>query len=133
LKGGAIDDESARPAFMREAWKVFAILADALIGAGLPDWACDKLAAREHDFLSSDLSDRAPQARGMRSSTPDFIGIQARRARLRREWSRFFQHIDVVLRPPAPMGPIRHDQKSVPHARSIEIDGNQRPYFDVIL
>jgi amidase len=54
-----------------------------LTGAGLPDKARDKLAATEHDFLTGDLSHRALQARGMRLSMPDLIGIQARRARLR--------------------------------------------------
>jgi len=133
-ESGAIVDESARPAFsFDEAWEVFAVLTHALIGAGLPDKVRDKLTAREHDFLTGDLSHRALQARGMRLSTPDFIGIQARRARLRREWARFFQHIDVVLCPPAPTGPIRHDQKPDPHARSIEVNGNQRPYFDLML
>jgi amidase len=39
----------------------------------------------------------------------------------------------VVLCPPAPTGPIRHDQKPDPHARSIEVNGNQRPYFDLML
>jgi hypothetical protein len=34
--------------------------------------------------LTGDLSHRALQARGMRLSTPDYIGIQARRQRLRR-------------------------------------------------
>jgi amidase len=91
------------------------------------------LAAREHDFLTGDPSHRALQARGMRLRTPDFIGIQARRQRLRQEWARFFEHIDVVLCPPAPTGPIRHDQKPDPHARSIEVNGNQRPYFDLML
>jgi len=124
---------SARPAFsFGEAWEVFAVLTHAFIGAGLPDNARDKLAAREHDFLTGDLSHRALQARGMRLSTPDFLGIQARRARLRQEWARFFEHIDVVLCPPAPTGPIRHDQKPDPHSRSIEVNGKQRPYFDLM-
>jgi amidase len=78
------------------------------------------LAAREHDFLTSDLSHRALQARGMGLSTPDFM-----RQCLRQEWARFFEHIDVVLCSPAPTGPIRHDQKPDPHARSIEVNGNQ--------
>jgi hypothetical protein len=69
---GPIVDESARPAFsFGEAWEVFAVLTHALIGAGLPDKARDKLAAREHDFLTGDPSHRAPQARGMRLRTPD--------------------------------------------------------------
>jgi amidase len=86
------------------------------------------LAAREHDFLTSDLSDCALQARGMGLSTPDFM-----RQCLRQEWARFFEHIDVVLCSPAPTGPIRHDQKPDPHARSIEVNGNQRPYFELML
>jgi hypothetical protein len=41
----------------------------------------------------------------MRLSTADFIGIQARRQRIRREWARFFEHIDVMLcQTPAPTG-----------------------------
>jgi amidase len=81
---GAVINEPARPAFsFEEAWEVFAILTHALIGASLPDKTRDKLAAREHYFLTGDLSHRALQARGMRLSTPNFIGIQTRRARLR--------------------------------------------------
>ena len=70
-EAGAIVDESARPAFsFEEAWEVFAVLTHALSGAGLPDKVRDKWAAREHDFLTSDLSHRPLQARGMRLSTP---------------------------------------------------------------
>ena len=72
----------------------------------------------------------------MRSAAPEhagFIGFRARRQRLRQEWARLFQHIDVVLCPPASTGPIRHDQQPDPHARSIEVNGKQRPYFDLIL
>jgi amidase len=91
------------------------------------------LAAREHDFLTGVFSYRALQARGMRLSAPDFIGIQAWRARLRQEWARFFDHIDVALCAPAPTGPIQHDQKPDPHARSIGVNGKQKPHFDLML
>ena len=75
--------DSASAASSEAAWEVFAVLTHALIGVGLPDKARDKLAAREHDFLTGDLLRRVPQARGMRPSPPDFSGIQARRQRLR--------------------------------------------------
>jgi amidase len=104
-EAGAIVDESARPAFSFEE-------APGGIGGPCPCArrrrpARDKLAAGEHDFLTGDLSHHALQALGMRLSTPDFIGIQARRARLRQGWARFFEHIDVVVCPSAPNGPIR--------------------------
>ena len=80
-----------------------------------------------------DLSHRALQARGMCLSAPNFIDIQARLARLRRLWARFFEHGDVVLCPSAPPGPIRHDQNPDPRARSIVVNGKQRPHFDPML
>jgi amidase len=132
-KSGAIVDPAGRPAFsFEEAWEVSAVLVHALIGIGLPEKIRERLAAREHDFLTGDLSHRALQARGMRLTTPDFIDIQARRQRLHEAWARFFEHFDVVLCPPAPTGAIRHDQRADPHARFIDVNDTARPYFDLM-
>ena len=133
-KEGAIVEPAARPAFsFEEAWEVGAVLVHALIGVGLPEKIRERLAAKDHDFLTGDLSHRALQARGMRLSTPDFIDIQARRQRLQKEWARFFERFDVVLCPPSPTGAIKHDERPDPHARFIEVNGVQRPYFDLML
>jgi amidase len=132
-KSGAIVDAAARPAFsFEEAWEVSAVLVHALIGIGLPEKTRERLAAREHIFFNGDLSHRALQARGMRLATSDFIDIQARRQRLHEAWARFFEDFDVVLCPPAPTGAIRHDLRSDPHARFIEVNGILRPYFDLM-
>jgi amidase len=132
-EAGAIVEAAARPAFsFEEAWEISAILVHALIGIGLPEKIREKLADREHVFLTSDLSHRALQARGMRLDMQDFINIEARRRRLHGEWARFFESFDVVLCPPAPTGAIRHDQRPDPHARRIEVNGRQRPYFDLM-
>lgn len=132
-KAGAVVEPTARPAFsFEEAWEVSAVLVHALIGLGLPEKIRERLANREHDFLTGDLSHRALQARGMRLDTQDFIGIEERRRRLQGEWARFFECFDVVLCPPAPTGAIRHNQTPDPHARVIEVNGRQRPYFDLM-
>ncbi|HUI21169.1 MAG TPA: amidase family protein [Methylocella sp.] len=132
-KGGAIVDEMARPGFsFEEAWEVCAVLVHALIGIGLPEKTRERLAAREHVFLKGDLSHRALQARGMRLTGPDFLAIQARRQGLREAWARFFERFDVVLCPPAPVGAIRHDHGAGPQARFLNVDGHQRPYFDLM-
>jgi amidase len=132
-KAGAVVEPAARPAFsFEEAWEVSAVLVHALIGLGLPEKIRERLANREHDFLTGDLSHRAVQARGMRLDTQDFIGIEERRRRLQGEWARFFECFDVVLCPPAPTGAIRHDQTPDLHARVIEVNGRQRPYFDLM-
>ncbi len=132
-KAGAIVEPAARPAIsFEEGWEVAAVLVHALIGVGLPEKIRERLAAKEHDFLPGDLSHRALQARGMRLAAPDFIDIQARRQRLHQAWARFFVDFDIVLCPPAPAGPIRHDHRADPHARFIEVNGIQRPYFDLM-
>jgi len=133
-KAGAIVEPAARPAFsFEEAWEVSAVLVHALIGIGLPEIIRERLAAKDRDFLLGDLSHRALQARGMRLTSLDFLDIQARRQHLHEAWARFFEDFDVVLCPPAPTGAIRHDQRPDPHARFLEVNGTQRPYFDLML
>jgi amidase len=133
-KAGAIVETAARPAFsFEEAWEVSAVLVHALIGIGLPEIIRERLAAKDRDFLLGDLSHRALQARGMRLASLDFLDIQARRQQLHEAWARFFEDFDVVLCPPAPTGAIRHDQRPDPHARFLEVNGTQRPYFDLML
>ena len=133
-KAGAIVEPAARPAFsFEEAWEVSAVLVHALIGIGLPEIIRERLAAKDRDFLLGDLSHRALQARGMRLASLDFLDIQARRQHLHEAWARFFEDFDVVLCPPAPTGAIRHDQRPDPHARFLEVNGTQRPYFDLML
>jgi len=133
-KAGAIVEPAARPAFsFEEAWEVSAVLVHALIGIGLPEIIRERLAAKDRDFLLGDLSHRALQARGMRLASLDFLDIQARRQHLHEAWARFFEDFDVVLCPPAPSGAIRHDQRPDPHARFLEVNGTQRPYFDLML
>jgi amidase len=133
-KAGAIVEPAARPAFsFEEAWEVSAVLVHALIGIGLPEIIHERLAAKDCDFLLGDLSHRALQARGMRLASLDLLNIQARRQHLHEAWARFFEDFDVVLCPPAPTGAIRHDQRPDPHARFLEVNGTQRPYFDLML
>jgi len=133
-KAGAIVEPAARPAFsFEEAWEVCGVLVHALIGIGLPEIIRERLAAKDRDFLLGDLSHRALQARGMRLASLDFLDIQARRQHLHGAWARFFEDFDVVLCPPAPTGAIRHDQRPDPHARFLEVNGTQRPYFDLML
>jgi amidase len=95
----------------------------------LPDKARDKLAAHEHDFLTSDLSHRALQARGM----PEHAGFSSAFKCLRQEWARFSSTSTGCFARPPPRDASRTIKSPIPHARSIEVNGDQRPYFDVML
>ncbi|HTV33552.1 MAG TPA: amidase family protein [Methylocella sp.] len=132
-KAGAIVDPKARPEFsFAEAWEIAAVLIHALIGAGLPEKIREKLADRSRDLVPGDLSHRTLQARGMRLQQADLIDLEMRRKRLQSAWARFFERIDVVLCPPAPVSAIRHDLTPNLHARGIEVNGQERPYYDLM-
>jgi len=131
---GALVDESARPAFsFEEAFEVAAVLIHALIGAGLPETVRGRLAAAERVFVTGDLSHRALQWRGLNLTAADYSSLMARRRRLCEKWAKFFENIDVVLCPPAPVGAILHDHRPDLHSRSIPVNCTQRPYYDLIL
>src|SRR5579872_6552324 len=131
---GAIIDDRARPAFpFSEAFEVFALYNHAVIGWGLPGPLRDKIAATAPRYKRGDLSHRALQARGVRITPGEYRDLELRRRKLQAHWARFFQRCDVVLCPPAPVGPIRHDQTPDVHKRRLIVDGAERPYLDFLV
>ncbi|MCP3911691.1 MAG: amidase [Actinomycetia bacterium] len=61
----------------------------------------------------------------------EWLGWNERRLQQRNKWRDFFTGFDVVLLPVTPVPAIPHDH-SVPFtARTIEVDGAERPYADI--
>lgn len=130
---GAIVDTKARPSFsFIEAWEVFAVLAHAVIGQSVPEETRARLIKATPPGRGG-LSHQVLQARGMALGAAEFAEMEARRWRLQREWARFFESFDVVLCPPATIGPIRHDHSADIFARTIMVDRRPRPYLDLML
>lgn len=131
---GARIDYTARPDFpFEESFEVYALLNHAIVAAGLPDAVRDKLAASASQFTPGDLSHRALQARGARLSAETYQDILKRRQALKRRWAEFFERFDVLLCAPAPVAAIRHDHNPRFHERTIEVNGEKRPYFDFLM
>jgi amidase len=131
---GAIVEEAARPSLqLSEAFEVFALYNHAVLGWGLPGALRDKIAATASRYRRGDLSHQALQARGVRMSPGEYRDLELRRRKLQAHWARFFERYDVVLCPPAPVGPIRHDFTPDVHKRKLIVDGTQRPYLDFLL
>ncbi len=131
---GAIVDEGARPAFsFQEAFETYALINHAIVAAGLPQKIRDRLAEAARGFASEDRSHRALQARGARLDVATWRALQETRAGLKRAWSAFFEDWDVVLMPPAPVVAIPHDAAPDFHARTLDVDGVPRPYFDFLV
>lgn len=62
----------------------------------------------------------------------EWLSWHERRLQQRAKWKAFFQDFDVVLLPVTPTAAIRHDHSTPPTARTVEVNGQARPYFDGI-
>ncbi len=134
IEAGARVDFTARPDFsFEEAYECYALLNHAIVAAGLPEAVRDKLAANAANFAADDLSHRALQARGAKMSPELYQSVLKRRRILKEKWAAFFETFDVVLCPSAPVAAIPHDHGPSFHARSIEVNGEPKPYFDFLL
>jgi amidase len=130
---GAEVNETARPGFsFAEAFELFALYNHGIVAYGLPVKLRNRLADSLSQYGKGDLSHRALQARGAWLTPGDYRALEQRRLALQRHWARFFERFDVVLCPPAPVGPIHHDHRPDVHQRTIEVDGIARPYLDFL-
>ncbi len=62
----------------------------------------------------------------------EWLSWHERRLQQRQRWADFFGDWDVVLLPVTPTAAIRHDHSRPMTARSYEVNGETRPYFDTI-
>jgi amidase len=130
---GAIIDEHARPAFrFEEAYEIFALLNHWLVGYGLPPRIRDKIAGQSGHYAPGDLSHRALQARGMRMTPSFYQEVDSRRKRMIRQWASFFTRWDVILCPPAPVSALKHDHEPNIMIRTLDVNGEKRPYLDFL-
>ena len=133
-RAGAAVSERARPDFsFADAFEAFALFNHAIVSAGLKPEARERLAAEAGRFAPGDRSHQALQARGAKLDAATWAALQARRRAIRAAWERFFEEIDVMLCPPAPVPAIPHDHVPDFHARALTVNGESRPYFDFLV
>lgn len=132
-EAGAKVDGATRPEFsFSECWEVFALLCHKVLGTMMPEGIRRRIGASAPGYARDDRSHRALQARALVLDPVEQALLQSRRLRLEAAWQHFFESFDVVLCPPSSVGPIPHDQSPDPFAREIRVDGNPRPYFDLM-
>ncbi|MBS1887644.1 MAG: amidase [Actinobacteria bacterium] len=79
-----------------------------------------------------DHSDRADHARWMTMSKREWNRVDEERARARARWAEFFAERDAFLTPTMFCPAILHDHLPEMEARTISIDGVERPYWDQV-
>ena len=124
---GARVDFSARPSFeFSYASGVF----DQLLGAA----TCGGYSLKEIEEMAA-AAGTAQGPLGVENSIlrhRSWLSANERRLQMRRRWREFFQDWDVVLLPVSPVPAIPHDSSEPMSARTIRVDGVERPYAEQI-
>ncbi len=131
---GVAVDEAARPVpdlgavhrcYERLLWPI-------LSGGMAPDEVAEL--ARVADASAPDptnLFDRFVRAVTLRHR--DWIAVDEERQQLRHAWAAFFERFDVLLCPIWPVPAIPHDHEDTVLGRTIEVDGRERAYVELIV
>jgi amidase len=130
---GATLDFAARPSVsFAECWEVFALACHRIIATSMPEPMQTRIAASARSIAPDDRSHRALQARALALAPDEVAALRSRRMRIVEAWREFFARFDILLCPPACVGPIPHDRSTDPFAREILVGGTRRPYFDLM-
>ncbi len=130
---GASINHSARPAVDPASNQVnYAIMLMAAMGGGMPDAVYNMMKELADTSDPADLSMPVLQARGIAASHREWTRQMEKREHIRRAWSEFFQQYDVLLCPCAFTTAFPHDHNPDMHARRLTINGDERPYLDVL-
>ncbi len=130
---GATVSHSARPGFdAREHDRNYRYLLHAAIGAGMPRSVFESMAETLRSLADDDHSGRAIMARGIAGPHRLWERENERRLRFKRAWAEFFGDWDVLLAPCAFVTAFPHDHSPDMAARSLQCNGEPRPYFDLL-
>ncbi|MDH3756005.1 MAG: amidase family protein, partial [Acidimicrobiia bacterium] len=123
--GGRVDTD-VRPGFtLGKAADVFHRLLFAALSGGHERSKIEHMAADTSDTPLGSVK------RGTAARHRDWLADHERRLQLRERWAELFEHVDAVLMPVQPCAAIPHDHSEPQFARTVDIDGVERPYLDL--
>ncbi len=111
---------------------VYLRLLMAVMGAGLPDAVRDGLRTVADEADPDDLSERVRQARYMTMDHRSWLAANEARHRAMAAWAQVFESVDIVIAPAAPTTAFPHQTETGYTDRTLDIDGNDRPYSSIL-
>jgi amidase len=103
----------------------------AIMGAGLPREMFESLVHTAPTLSKDDQSHLARHIRGATQLHRNWISQDAVRQIMRQKWDDFFVDYDVLLCPAAPVAAFPHNHEYI-YERTIHVNGNKRPYLDML-
>ncbi len=132
-RAGATVHRDARPDFsFGEAFEVYTTLLHGGTTRGFPPKTLEQMRKTAASLDPADKSHQAMQARGAALTYHEWLAWKETQAQMRAKWATFFETYDAVLMAVAPVAAFPHDQQSNFHARTLTVNGQSRPYLDLI-
>jgi amidase len=132
-KEGVKVDDQARPALQfADALRTYLRLLWAATSPGLPPEMFQSLVDMANQLPQEDDSHPAQLAHGTTQPHRDWLFLNEQRAHYRVRWAEFFRNYDVLLCPITPTAAIPHDHSEPMMARTLHVNGQQRPYLDLV-
>ena len=127
---GAIVDDQARPNFDKhKAHITYTNLLTAVMSSAQPPELVEQTQKHVAQLDPNDQSHSAIQARATIMMHRDWIRHNFRREKLRASWDEFFSEYDALICPQFTVPAIPHDHRPFAE-RTINVDGEERPYFE---
>lgn len=130
--GAAVDYEARPDISFAEAHANYAVLMHALMTSSFPAKVRRALASRAEALTPDDQSHPAMQYRGAALTYAGALELMEQRARMQAAWADFFTRYDVLLCPPANAAAFAHDHQPDFWKRRIQVNGQSRPYGDLM-
>jgi amidase len=127
---GAKVDEQARPVDLAESDRLFQQLLQGALCGGYPERVFERmlgLAASEEE------TPLARRARDITQRKRDWNLAHERRLKVGERWAEFFRDHDVLLCPVIPTVAIPHNHTPDFDARTLTVNGQPRPYWDLMV
>jgi amidase len=132
-KEGVCVDEQARPGFQfSDALRTYLHLLWAATSPGLSPELFQNFVEMAGQPPKQEESHLAHLAYGSTQRHRDWLLLNEERAQYRRRWAEFFKHYDILLCPITPTAAIPHDHTEPMTARTLRVNGQPRPYLDLV-
>lgn len=131
-EGCVVETQAGFPVDFAESAAVYEMLLGAVMGAGYPEHVRERLIDRAKDLDPEDVSHEALQARGVSLTHGGLQDLDARVEGLKGTWSDYFSRYDALICPVTQSVAVAHDHQTNFHKRRIKIQGQERPYMDLL-
>lgn len=130
---GAEVSRIARPDVdVTEAWHLYLTLLDAALSGRMTDPVVAERRAAKALLRAGDQSADAIMLRATDLPHREWLKLNERRHQLRRTWSAFFRHWDVLLCPAMATPALPHMQQGQTWERTVTVEGHVIPYNDML-